>query len=525
MAVMNTKVNEPRSTGNSVLRYVWHNPGKIIDRNGRLVVTAGSVWLLNNVPEDLQINWNLIDTATDVKDAMKAYVAYGIEAKSPGAAWTEFNHIKYCIEQLPPISSIDDLTYPRLEAVLVQLRASNSAWKFGHLRRWYRWESERRIPGFDKEIAARLYRLKVSTNVTGEAVKTRDPEKGPLDDQEFWLLKQAIKQGKGPLLDRICVMLPLELGLRPAQAVWLEEGDLKIERAKSGQEFFSLDVVRLKQGTVGTPAKKRRRISPELGHALRQLIEENRKLYGDGGPDAPILRSLTEKPPDGGVMAQSNDEERRVRRMTRLVFTGRVRAYPYKVNIISPRTRRILKLFPYRLRYTFGTRHGNQGTPAYFLAEMLDHSTIDSVRVYTNSSSTLVERLNVSLGNDEQYTNTLTLFFGMITERTGDEAPHIIIYGTTPTYKNLGGIGACGANYLCKLLPPLSCYVCPKFQAWSDGPHEQVLRELESHTENLIARTTRNPSDRIPHQLTDAIAAVKALLKKIDEYEEGKKKS
>jgi hypothetical protein len=101
-----------------------------------------------------------------------------------------------------------------------------------------------------------------------------------------------------------------------------------------------------------------------------------------------------------------------------------------------------------------------------------------------------------------------------------------MVNGTTPTLKNLGGIGSCGASYLCKLMPPLSCYVCPKFQAWSDGPHKAMLEELEKYVK-LLTDSSGNPSDRIPHQLSDVIKALRQLLRMLgnigsDSYEESR---
>src|SRR2546423_5819240 len=52
---------------------------------------------------------------------------------------------------------------------------------------------------------------------------------------------------------------------------------------------------------------------------------------------------------------------------------------------------------------------------------------------------------------------------------------------------------------------------CPKFQAWIDGPHEELLLELEAHVKELIEQSG-NPSDRIPHQLADVMASIRQLM-------------
>ena len=132
---------------------------------------------------------------------------------------------------------------------------------------------------------------------------------------------------------------------------------------------------------------------------------------------------------------------------------------------------------PMRLRHTFGTRHSEQGTPAKLLSELLDHSYQASALYYVKSTSNLVARLNLALGDDPQFTGTVHRFLGRVESRTGAESAESVIPGCTPTLKNLGGIGLCGAGHLCQLYPPLSCYVCPKFVAWADGPHRQMLAE------------------------------------------------
>jgi len=310
-------------------------------------------------------------------------------------------------------------------------------------------------------------------------------------------------------------MLLLELGCRPAQMVLLNEEDFHIDMVKGdGKKFYSLDVVRLKQGHVGAPEKKKRRISVMLGEQIKELIERNHRLYGDKGLENPILRGTTSKPEKPGAIKESNGEWR-VRRMTRLLFTYRVRSYAKKVGLISPRTNAPLLMFPYRFRYTFGTRHANQGTPAAVLAELLDHSSTESVRVYTTSTSAIVDHLDEALGSNDHYVGVIGRFLGKITPRTGDEPFNAIVNGTTPTLKNLGGLGVCGANYLCSLYPPLSCYVCPKFEAWKDAPHEQLLAELESYVRQLAEANANNPSDRISKQLDETMVAIKTVLAKI----------
>jgi integrase len=495
--------------------YVWQNPRRAIDRNGRLVDTTGEIWPLNDASGPIQINWASVDTGSDIKDALKAYVFHAIEAQAPGSSGTIFFHMKYVLNEVLTVTSLVQLDYAALEAVLKQLREYGSAWKFGHVRRWYRWCSNQKIPGFSKEIAERLYRLKVPTNAKGVKVMSRDPERGPFSDQEHWLLRQAVKNGRGSFLTRVCVMLLLELGARPIQLVLLTIADFKVTLGSDGtQKFYALDVPRVKQRTVGKLAKKRRRISHELGQVLEDLVRKNQLKHGDSDSEMPILcRPI---PATEGVRKRN----RHPLQLPRDSFQKRVVSFASEANIISPRTGKLLNTYPIRFRYTFATRHANQGTPATVLSELMDHSNLASIRIYTKSTSNFVERLNVALGTNDQYTSIIGRFLGEISSSAENRDPHRIINGTTPTLKNLGGIGACGADFLCKLMPPLSCYICPKFQAWSDGPHEQMLRELEIYVLDLMQRSM-NKSDRIPYQLTEVITAIRSLLVKLEEPRKG----
>lgn len=204
-------------------------------------------------------------------------------------------------------------------------------------------------------------------------------------------------------------------------------------------------------------------------------------------------------------------------------FGQRVRGYSIQADIVSPRTKGHLKLHALRLRYTYFTMLAEQGIAATHLAELADHSNDKSIAVYTASTSNVVDRLNAALGNDPHYSATIGRFLGQLVTRDEPHQIGAIIQGSTPTLKTLGGIGVCGANFLCDLYPPLSCYVCPKFQAWIEGPHKRLLQELERFVESLIDKSA-NQADRIPYQLVDVITSVRVLLTKIDRIRNGEKK-
>jgi len=261
--------------------YVWRNPGTVIDRNGMPVSTNGEGWRVNNAARSDLINWDLIDTAPDIKDTVKAWVAHLIESMAPLTAARCFCEFKHFIAITKPLYSLHDITYPVLESAVTKMRSLGTAWKFAVVRRWYHWCADQAVPGFSEEVAVQLDQIKLPFLKAGLTVMSRDPRRGPLDDQEHWLLRQAIKAGEGDLIERVCVMLVLETGSRPSQLVLLEEQDFQVYRAPSGESFYSIAIPRLKQRTVSGYERKWRRLSPDLGVLIQELVAKNHRQYGD----------------------------------------------------------------------------------------------------------------------------------------------------------------------------------------------------------------------------------------------------
>ena len=83
------------------------------------------------------------------------------------------------------------------------------------------------------------------------------------------------------------------------------------------------------------------------------------------------------------------------------------------------------------------------------------------------------------------------------------------------------GIGRCSINVrtdgVCRLAPPLSCYTCPKFVAFRDGPHAAVAAGLEQ-----VARTHANVTGgRTTSALLPTIHAIRELLSVLNQQEDG----
>ena len=61
---------------------------------------------------------------------------------------------------------------------------------------------------------------------------------------------------------------------------------------------------------------------------------------------------------------------------------------------------------------------------------------------------------------------------------------------------------------LCRLFPPLSCYLCPSFAALRTGPHKELLESLDT----FVTEMQSIVDQRILKQLDDIRKAINEVL-------------
>ncbi len=139
-----------------------------------------------------------------------------------------------------------------------------------------------------------------------------------------------------------------------------------------------------------------------------------------------------------------------------------------------------------RFRHTLAKRAHDDGADIYVIAELLDHADIQQVKVYTEGSADIVDRLNRTMAME--LAPVAQAFAGLLITRDDIEAHDAgkakrIHDRALPDGKGADPLGNCGLHGFCGLARPVACYTCRNFRPWDDGPHEQVLSGLLQHRE------------------------------------------
>ena len=233
-------------------------------------------------------------------------------------------------------------------------------------------------PGLTMDLRQKLPKLLTETHEVGAAVRTMDPEEGPLTDIEYESVIAAIRHGFATgtfsLSDYALLVLAIALGARPLQLAMMKVKDFSDTQREDGSSVFILQVTRLKQGKGIRPRTlfRPRELASGVGELLRQQCAIARlwaEEHGIAPEEAPIFPShdatisqegLGELGLEGHISGKGLSEK-----LSRLF---------HKLSVQSARTGKNLNLFQTRLRRTFGTRAAAEGLSAAVIADLMDHS-------------------------------------------------------------------------------------------------------------------------------------------------------
>jgi integrase len=341
------------------------------------------------------------------------------------------------------------------------------------------------IAGLDADLCSALPYLVTQTHEIGNAVRTMDVNIGPLTDIEYESVTTAMRRefaaGRVGRSDYTLMTLALTLGVRPSQIAAMKCKDFSETYRQDGSRIFILQVTRLKQGKGIRPRTlfRPRELSGSLGvlvQAQYKTAADWAQKYGIPVDEAPIFPSpqfsRARSMADIGLFGH---------------FTGRgigekLRRLFQELQVISHRTGKCLEVPPIRLRRTLGTRAAAEGCPASVIADLLDHSWVDSSLIYIETRPAIIERIDKALSL--QIAPLAQAFAGILTPRNDSGTGRVIPHVTAVAFDS---IGRCGKHDFCRLAAPLACYTCAYFHPWIDAPHEALLDSLLSEREALAA--------------------------------------
>ncbi len=482
-------------------------PRIVMDAAGYKVDIGGSVWRLNEPSvASILIDWDeLIDAPEHAVKALKGYVISLIKRRSPSHTRNSFRRIRdYLLVLNRPSSPSDDVDSESLHWYLKQLRADQEEYLFHNVRAWCKWAVDHEYPGFEDDVVGEIMDVKVGGNAKGVAVMSADPEQGPLDEFEEAALRNALVQDTGPIEERAAVWLLLAFGVNPSNAALTAEQDYRVIATDdpSLPVLHELRIPRIKKRTAPRKEFKTRELDDHLAGIFGELIESNRSRRP--GPD--FTRPLFWRHAPRNIRLNGP-----LREYAYFLSSGEITLLAQRciqrLRVVSPRTGKPLRVTTRRLRYTFACKMVRQGASAEELAELLDHTDLQNVLVYFASSSELIPHLDRALA--EQMGALVRAFLGQLVglERECSADNRI----TTIDLTEVADIGQCGSSFQCRLAPPITCYTCDRFQAFTDGPHAEVLESLISRRESLMSEGNH----RIAVQLDGVILAIGALLSKI----------
>lgn len=362
-------------------------------------------------------------------------------------------------------------------------------WKLGTIRgfifKWY----DLGHPGIDEDVIDLLKSWTLKGNIKGDAVKRLDPAEGPLTDNELTAFNEgavrAFEQDRITLDELAICLLISHTGRRPKQIAHIKNCDLDGSKVnKKGEPLFLIHIPRAKQrGEVFRDSFKTFATTHELWTVLRaqkknSIASVERVLgYELQDTDRAALPLLPDLKAFKGIASAA--ELRALLTADSLHLpSAHVTAVLKNVveigGIFSERTGELLDLVATRFRYTKGTRAAREGFGLMVIAELLDHTDIQNVSVYTENLPEHAHALNVAM--TVQLTPYAQAFQGDLVDREvdakrgNDLSSRIKFKGQSMA--TCGQYGYCGAN------APIPCYTCNHFQPWLDGPHEAVLADL-----------------------------------------------
>lgn len=483
--------------------------------SGATIDTAGAIWRLS---ADNVAQWKPFEKVPEpIWLSLRSYARYLVASSAPAYVENQLGFLSRLGEETVIAKADDDLSgfgFVSLEAyqtyanaLIGKVAQDQYIHYLGAFIRWYLWAADSGMYGHDDDVAASLDAIVLKAAPKGAAVMRQDPKSGPLRRSEYEAFEAALRSPKAKRLSlkhRVIAWLFLCFGCNPRSLALIAEEDFITTKLGDGSEVYELRIPRIKKRTPGERDQFRTRtVIPDIAWLIHQLLSENRFAKSSADDFLPLIRS-SERTSLVGTPFEN------LRFRTNTSYFGQALNHIAKTLDLRAHDGGPLHLSPRRLRYTFATRLVATGASPQEVADALDHSDTGTVMVYFNSRSDVVTRLDKAMGL--ALAPIAQAFMGVVIDdetgatRARDKASRIKHY--SPTLKSLEPVGSCGSFGFCGLMAPIACYTCSHFQAWLDGPHEQVFDELERRRNERLAAGADPKMTQIHDRTMLAIAEV-----------------
>ncbi len=376
---------------------------------------------------------------------------------------------------------------------LINWRASlgvEEQWHLGGLKGFLLAWHDYGFEGVSREVVDLLQGWRLQGNEKGAAVASGCPESGPYTDLEMAALLDwgnlAVAR-KDIVFEDYAYLLTLAMAARrPVQIAALRGRDL-IHEAGEGAPMFRLNIPRAKQrGLAFRGSFRSLAILEDLYLVLRQQHRQSVAAVSEAIGRAVDPTLAGEVPIFLNRMRLEGVED--VDEVSELLMGGAPDQLHATTGMLSSalqrcakastarseRTGEFTRLSATRFRHTRGTKLRREGFSAFIIAELLDHSDTQNVRVYTENTAQEAVVINELVGAQLAPFAQACLGKLVHSEREairGDDSRSRVPNDRQHAVGTCGNYGFCASGYR-------ACYTCYHFQPWVDGPHEEVLVDL-----------------------------------------------
>lgn len=387
------------------------------------------------------------------------------------------------------------------------------------LKTWY----DLRYSGVSRDLYISLNAMRLKQVEAGRVVRTMDPLKGPLEPFEFHSLTKdiyyAYEQGKIDLEQFSISLFHIATGRRPSQSAAIKCKDLESistshhnfsnQKSSEKEALRLIHVPRLKQrgatfrdefrsiewtAELFSLFKLQQRFTQisfaslleNFNWNLQSIdisdIQSNLPLFPDWKRINTSLVFCTSLINNGehalALQKLRLDSADSQWHRTGQSITAILQAAAKSAGSHS-RTGETLKINALRLRHTKGTNLAREGLGKDIIAWLLDHSTLEAVKIYTNNLPEHAIPINAAMAISPTMQDIAQLFRGKVVDSEkkafGGEKPK-----NSRIHFKGKGTATCGTHKNCDMGSriPLCCYECDYFQPWLDGPHMEVLTDL-----------------------------------------------